>query len=76
MGKRGKGWRQICWQCKHATNKYGVCSWSARLKPVEGWEAEKVERDTGEYMKNGITYHVYGVGYQIKKCPLFEEDNE
>ena len=50
---------QLCWSCKHATNKYGKCSWSARLEPVKGWNATEVCGECGK-------------SYKINKCPLFE----
>lgn len=50
---------QLCWECKHATNAYGACQWSASLKPVNGWTAERIKYNGAET-------------YTIKACPLFE----
>ena len=51
--------KQLCWTCQRAT---GFCSWSAFLKPVEGWDAEKVQ-----YNEDDFTY-------KIKSCPLYLPD--
>ena len=51
--------KQLCWTCQRAT---GYCSWSAFLKPVKGWDAEKVE-----YGEDDFTY-------KIKSCPLYLPD--
>ncbi len=50
---------QLCWECKRAT---GGCRWSADLKPVKGWDAEKV-----------IIKDFEGdiESYKVKACPLF-----
>lgn len=50
---------QLCWTCQRAT---GFCSWSARLKPVEGWNAKKVVLGDGN------------ITYKIKACPLYLPD--
>lgn len=60
---------QICWKCKNAT---GGCSWSAFLKPVEGWEAEpRIIRNYDN------TLHIYKEihTYKIIHCPLFVPDD-
>ena len=49
----------LCWDCRRAT---GFCAWSARLKPVKGWTAEKV--------KVGTPLETY----MVQECPLFERD--
>ena len=53
----------LCWDCANATN--GGCSWSANLKPVEEWEAKKINKSI-QY-GDGTSYLVYA-------CPLFERD--
>lgn len=59
---------QPCWSCKWATNPIGnPCSWSARLKPVKGWDAEFiVMRAQGERLKPMKSF-------KIRHCPLFKE---
>ena len=53
----------ICWNCGKAT---GSCAWSKNLKPIPGWNATIVPRDT------------YGSGkdftYDIQGCPEFISD--
>ena len=56
--------KSLCWYCKHATNKYGACSWSARFKPVDGWESNLTK-----YLYRDRVVDTYNV----KKCPKFEE---
>jgi hypothetical protein len=51
----------LCWDCYHATNPEYACSWSARLEPVPGWEAELVSN------KGFQTY-------LVRSCPLFDQD--
>lgn len=48
----------ICWYCKHCTNLYGQCSWSADLEPRSDWTEDSYEENT-----NGI---------RVKDCPGFE----
>lgn len=57
---------QLCWSCKNAC---GGCEWSAYLKPVPGWTAEKVPR--WEYV-NTKENKLLGFTYKITKCPKFE----
>lgn len=55
----------LCWDCKKAI---GGCSWAKKLKPVDGWDAEKrVVRDEwcGDYES-----------YCVKNCPEFEHDDK
>lgn len=54
--------RTLCLNC--ATSPY-ECSWKFGLKPVDGWEAEKVPWKTAKG-KDSYTYCV-------KLCPLYEE---
>lgn len=54
--------RTLCLNC--ATSPY-ECSWKFELKPVDGWEAEKVPWKTAKG-KDSYTYCV-------KLCPLYEE---
>lgn len=60
--------------CADCANACGGCSWSAldpitnkpMFKPVEGWDAEYVERD----------YHMIdGGSYDIRSCPQFVPDH-
>lgn len=48
----------ICWWCKHSTNRYGQCSWSADLTPRSDWDEESCEENND--------------GIRVKKCPGFE----
>lgn len=48
---------QLCWNCKHATNKYNACPWSdGTFREVPGWKAKR-ENDS----------------FEILECPIFEE---
>ena len=50
----------ICIDCEKSC---GLCAWTAKLKPVEGWTATPVDRITkGRYKK----------GLRITACPLYE----
>lgn len=49
----------LCWDCKRAI---GGCRWSEKLKPVKGWVAVSVEKDTGRT-------------YNVIECPLFIRDS-
>ena len=51
----------LCWECKKAV---GLCPWSAKLKPIPGWEADKF----------GATAQKPYSTYLVKQCPLFERD--
>ena len=55
---------QLCWSCDKACN--GGCSWSARLEPVKGWEAEpiKVKCESGRYIDS----------FRIRSCPLYRKE--
>ena len=57
---RGVSFTSICGDCK---NSVGLCSWSHKLKPVPGWDAEMVLRrnNDGSYSK----------GYCVRSCPKF-----
>ena len=57
---RGVSFTSICGDCK---NSVGLCSWSHKLKPVPGWDAEMVLRrnNDGSYSK----------GYCVRSCPRF-----
>lgn len=48
----------ICWHCKHVTNRYGECSWSADLKPRKDWT------DDCLFLTNDTL--------RVKNCPGFE----
>lgn len=52
----------ICWYCKHATNAYGKCSWSAELKPREDWTED--------------SYAINNDGLRVKNCQGFEVGTE
>lgn len=58
----------LCWSCRHATNAYGRCSWSACGEPVPGWKAKatKLTAVKGKQKTNVESYIV-------KKCPVYEE---
>lgn len=58
----GKGKINICIDCEKSC---GLCSWSANLKPVEGWTATPIRK---RYNDNYIVD-----GYHITACPLFEK---
>ncbi len=51
----------LCWDCAKAT---GGCSWSEKLKPVQGWVAQEAKPSSS---KPYVTYLVI-------ECPLFERD--
>lgn len=53
----------ICWDCSNAT---GGCAWSESLKPVKGWNAEKINKVDSA----GVKYTTY----LIHKCPKFHRD--
>ena len=55
--------RTICWDCAKAC---GGCNWSARLEPVEGWEAE----ETLVTIQKGSRVD----SMCVTKCPEFERD--
>lgn len=59
----------LCWICKHATNKYGICSWARELKPVDGWKAEARKA----LIKNYKCADKVDTYYKVIECPLFEE---
>lgn len=63
MAQSGFKANSLCWQCKRA---YGLCSWSDRFVPVEGWDAEPT------IVKGGKEPEIQS--YDIKKCPLFIQD--
>ena len=58
----------LCCTCKHATNAYYICPWSAHGEPVPGWKAKatKLTAVKGKQKTNVESY----IG---KKCPLYEE---
>lgn len=51
----------LCWDCENAAN--GGCSWSDRLVPVEGWDAD--------YKPVRITPTRILDSYMVNKCPEF-----
>ena len=55
--------KTLCWGCK---NSEGNCVWSAYLRPVPGWEAEKVP------YKASTADRMYT--YRVISCPLYESD--
>ena len=59
----------LCWSCKHATNKYGRCSWSRWGLPVPGWKAivTKLKALKG---KGNLEIR----SYIVRECPLYEKD--
>ena len=54
----------ICIKCRKSG---GLCSWSSNLKPVLGWDAEAIKRNT---VSSGMID-----GYYVKACPEFEPDD-
>lgn len=53
----------LCWDCENACGK---CSWSAELKPVKGWKAEKTWVTTQKDHKVESR--------RVIKCPEFKRD--
>lgn len=64
-----QGRTNICFDCKNAVpnNEGRGCPWSRSFEPVEGWTAEKVMLNIGNYQM-AETYH-------ITACPLFDPDD-
>jgi hypothetical protein len=58
----------ICWDCKHATNKYKICSWANEFKPVKGWNADKMYLLPCKTQSKKLIE-----SYLVKSCPLFEK---
>ena len=56
---------QLCWRCAYAI---GGCSWSDRLKPVQGWKAKLTTRKEHD----GYVFK----SYRILSCPQFKSDLE
>lgn len=53
----------ICWHCRRAVAD--KCSWAREFKPVDGWIAERRERQG---------YHnARYISYTVLECPEFEE---
>lgn len=40
----------LCWLCRHATNKYRACPWSAKLEPVPGWTVKENPKTGGVWV--------------------------
>lgn len=53
----------ICVLCK---NSCGLCAWSAKLKPVQGWNAKPIKKRTAR--GNLVD------GFYIIDCPKYEPD--
>lgn len=53
---------QLCWSCKKAG---GLCPWSNKYKPVDGWDAQEVD------LYNGRTFEK---NWLISGCPEYECD--
>ena len=51
--------------CNNCARSVGFCSWSSKLKPVEGWEAVQ------SFDVDGNPY-----SYCVRKCPLYMADGE
>lgn len=53
----------ICIECKKSC---GLCCWSGKLKPVDGWTAKPIKKriSSGRLID----------GYQITACPKFERN--
>lgn len=52
----------LCWHCKKFS---GLCSWSDRFEPVNGWKAEKTSVKTE---RNTLID-----SYIVRECPEFVE---
>lgn len=57
----------ICWDC---SNCYGGCSWAEDGVPVEGWVAERCDRELNEKKRKNRNW----TGYSVSYCPEFEPD--
>ena len=55
---------QLCTTCARAS---GFCSWSRKLVPVEGWDAEPT---SVKAVSNNGSYE----SYRVKTCPLYIQD--
>jgi len=55
----------ICWDCARAAGAR-MCSWSAELKPVEGWEAEPAVVRIADGNDEPT--------WAVKRCPQFTRD--
>ena len=60
MKKNKQTYPSLCGFCK---NSVGLCSWSAHLIPVKGWEAESV------LYKGSAKQRIQG--YRVISCPKF-----
>lgn len=63
--KNGERSGTLCWECGNA---YGGCSWSRTFTPVEGWDAQYVQR-----VYKGRDVYVME-SYEVHSCPEFVED--
>lgn len=54
---------QLCWTCKRASNENAGCPWVKNFDPVPGWDA--IFRDDRD---------IPGGTYEIRGCPLYEEE--
>lgn len=61
--KKPKGQSSICIDCE---NSCGLCSWSAKFKPVKGWTATARKK----YIQTG---NKTVQGYKVTACPQFQE---
>lgn len=61
--------KTLCWDCQNAVpsrdGKRG-CSWSRKLIPVDGWQAEPTEKRD--------SFDRVCASYLVKACPLFIPD--
>ena len=60
--------QSLCWFCLNSVpnKRTGTgCSWSRKLQPVEGWEADRVENST---------HHSKVKSYRVRTCPEFNRD--
>lgn len=63
LGIRAGERDQICWSCKHATNKYHACPWTnGTFREVPGWKAVRIQGKAG-----------MPETYDILECPNYEE---
>ena len=60
--------QSLCWFCLNSVPSKitgAGCSWSRKLTPVEGWEADRVENSSPSSKTKS---------YRVRTCPEFEKD--
>lgn len=70
--------KTLCWRCANAVpNSAGTrgCSWSRKLIPVEGWDAEQTSLYAERWDRNkGCSIFNPQTSYVVKSCPEFVPD--